>query len=529
MADPARPEPPRNRRAPMEMDPQAFRRAGHRLVDRLAEHLAALRQRPLTPGESPAEVRTALGDRPLPAAGADPEDLLAEAADLLFAHSLYNGHPRFFGFITASAAPIGALADLLAATVNPNLGGWLLSPIATEIEAQTVRWIAELLGYPTTCGGLLTSGGNMANMVAFWAARRAKAPWDLRTAGVAAGGRRLRVYASRETHTWIEKATDLAGMGTEAIRWIATDGGLRMDLGDLRRRLAEDRDAGDLPFLVVGTAGSVSTGAVDPLPELAALCRHEGLWFHVDGAYGAPAACVAGASPEFAALGEADSLAVDPHKWLYAPLEAGCTLVRDPAVLPAAFRYHPPYYPEAEEGAGGGEPPPLMYHEHGPQNSRGFRALKVWLGLRQVGREGYARMIADDVALARRLHELAAAHPELEARTLGLSIATFRYVPPDLRGAGGTSNTGGASKAGGARGTDAAVEAYLDALNAELMKRLQAGGEAFVTHAVVGGRFLLRACIVNFRTSAEDVEALPENVVRLGREVDRERRPAGLG
>lgn len=523
MADPAPTASPpslHNRRAPLEMDPDEFRRAGHRLVERIADFLAGLRAGPVTPGESPAAVRAALGDRPLPAAGAPAEALLDEAADLLFAHSLFNGHPRFFGFITSSAAPIGALADLLASAVNPNLGGWPLSPVACEIEAQTVRWIAELLGYPTSCGGLLTSGGNMANMVAFWAARRAKAAnaanagWDVRAAGLA-GGRPLRVYGSRETHTWIEKAADLSGLGTDAVRWIPTDRDLRLDVAALRARLAADLAAGDLPFLVVGTAGSVSTGAVDPLRELAALCREHDVWFHVDGAYGAPAAAVAGAAPELAALAEADSVAVDPHKWLYAPLEAGCTLVRAPAALPAAFRFHPPYYPDQAAG----EEPPIMYHEHGPQNSRGFRALKVWLGLRQVGREGYARMIGDDIELARALFGRVEAHPELEAWTLGLSIATFRYVPADLRSSPDSD--------GGEAGDDE-VDAYLDALNTELMKRLQAGGEAFVSNAVVRGRFLLRACIVNFRTGVEDVEALPEIVARIGREVDAERRPAGL-
>ena len=239
-------------------------------------------------------VREALGlTGPLPEMGTDPGPLLEETAQLLFAHSLFNGHPRFFGYITAPPAPIGILGDLLAAAVNPNVGAWTLSPAATEIESQTVRWIAELIGYPVNCGGLLLSGGNMANLVCFVAARAAKAGVDIREHGISEdSGRRLRVYCSAETHTWIQKAADFTGLGTASIRWVATDDKLRMDVAELRRHIEADTASGDVPCLVVGTAGSVSTGAVDPLPEIGALCRERGVWFHVDGAYGGFAAAV---------------------------------------------------------------------------------------------------------------------------------------------------------------------------------------------------------------------------------------------
>jgi glutamate/tyrosine decarboxylase-like PLP-dependent enzyme len=337
----------------------------------------------------------------------------------------------------------------------------------------------------------------MANMVGLFAARAAAATWDVRAEGVAApGASRLRVYASAETHTWLHKAADLSGVGTGAIRWIPTDAELRLDVAALRAAIARDRAAGDRPMMVVGTAGSVSTGAVDPLPELARLCRDEGVWLHVDGAYGAFATGVDGAPAELAGLRLADSVALDPHKWLYAPLEVGCVLVRDVARLRGAFAYHPPYYHFGQEATN--------YVDLGPQNSRGFRALKVWLALRQVGRAGYERMIADDLRLSRRLHAAVAHHPELEAVTQGLSITTFRYVPPRLRAA--------ADRPEGL--------ARLNALNEALLERIQASGELFVSNAVVGGRYLLRACIVNFNTTAADVDAVPEIVVRLGREVD---------
>jgi aromatic-L-amino-acid/L-tryptophan decarboxylase len=487
----------RRRKAPLEMQPGEFREIGHRLVDQVADRLAQLPGRLVTPDESPADVRGALGaDRTLPAAGTDAVRLVSEATGLLFDHSLFNGHPRFFGYITSSPAPIGMFGDFLAAALNQNVGAWRLAPLATEIEGQTVRWIAELIGFPTTCGGLLVSGGNMANFVCFVAARAAKAPWDVRKEGLSRERGPLLVYASGETHTWIQKAADLFGLGTDAIRWIATDDEQRMDVSDLRHRIEQDLRLGHQPFLVVGTAGSVSTGMIDSLPEIAAICREHELWFHVDGAYGALAAQAPGSPASLRALSDADSVAVDPHKWLYAPLEAGCALVRDADKLRSAFSYHPAYYHFDDQV--------VNYFDCGPQNSRGFRALKVWLALRQVGRAGYLTMIGDDMLLARHLHQLLARHPEFEATTQSLSITTFRYVPPDLRPQLGSER----------------VENYLNQLNQDLLTAVEKSGEAFLSNALIGGRFMLRACIVNFHTSLEDIEALPLLLSRLGGEVD---------
>lgn len=484
--------------SPLAMDSQQFRELGTELVERVASFLDSLPQRPVTRAESPATVREALGaDRLLPMHGADAATLLNRAADLLMEHSLFNGHPRFWGYITSSAAPIGALGELLASAVNANAGAWLLSPMASEMEAQTIRWVAEMLGYPADCGGLFVSGGNMANLVCFLAARQAKAGWDVRTRGM--GGNCLRVYCSKETHTWIQKAADIAGLGTDAIGWIATGGEMRIDLTELREQIRKDLDAGNKPILVAGTAGSVSTGAVDPLPELAALCREFDLWFHVDGAYGGLAAVLPDAPAAFAGLREADSVAVDPHKWLYAPLEAGCALVRNAESLRNAFCYHPPYYHFGMEATN--------YFDLGPENSRSLRALKVWLALQQVGREGYVQMISDDIRLARELYQRIADYEEIEALTQSLSITTFRFVPTDLD-----------------RGSEP-VHEYLNKLNLELLTRLQNSGAFYLSNAVIEGKYALRACIVNFRTSLADVEALLPFVVELGRELDRTLRP----
>ncbi len=490
-----------NRESPLAISSEEFRIAGHQLIDRIGAFIDSLPQRPVTPAESPSSVRQALAaERSMPKEGTDAAQLLNRAADLLFDHSVFNGHPRFWGYITSSAAPIGALGDLLAAAVNPNVGAWLLSPMASEIEGQTIRWIAEMLSYPVECGGLFVSGGNMANIVCFLAARQAKAGWDVRTEGM--NGARLRVYCSKEAHTWIQKAADISGMGTDAIRWIPVDAEMQMDTAALRGQILKDIEAGDRPAIVVGNAGSVSTGAIDPLPELAAICREFNLWFHVDGAYGALAAVLPDAPAALAGLQEADSVAVDPHKWLYAPLEAGCALVRDPEKLRDAFAYHPVYYHFGVEATN--------YFDLGPQNSRGFRALKVWLALQQAGRSGYEKMISDDIRIARALFERIVDYAELEAFTHSLSITTFRFVPADLDR------------------NDKNVAPYLDTLNLELLTRLQNSGEAYLSNAVIHSRFALRACIVNFRTTLADVEALLPIVVRIGKELDAALRPQSL-
>lgn len=313
----------RNRTAPLEMTPDEFRKIGYQVVDQIAELLASLPQRPVTSGEPPQTIYSILGDEQLPSNGTEPAQLFEETTVLLFDHSLFNGHPRFWGYITSSAAPIGALGDLLAAAVNPNVGEWPLSPMATAIEAQTIQWIADFIGYPQTCGGLLVSGGNMANFVGFLAARSSKAPWNIREEGLGATHQHLVVYGSEATHTWIEKATDLFGLGTNAMRWIETDAHQQIDVKALEQQILSDREEGYLPFLVIGAAGTVGTGVVDNLPEIAEICRRHNLWFHVDGAYGAPAAALPEASPQLKGLAQADSVALDPHKWLYSPLEAG--------------------------------------------------------------------------------------------------------------------------------------------------------------------------------------------------------------
>ena len=493
------------RESPLAMGPEEFRRVGHALIDTLAEFIGTIQDRPVTTGETPGQIQRVLGQAALPEHGSPAGELLEKAAALLLNHSLLNGHPRFMGYITASATPLGALADLLAASVNPNVGANVLSPMATAIEQQTIRWLAELIGVSPSYGGVLVSGGNMANFTAFLAARTAQAPPGLKAEGLAAAGA-LVAYCPATTHTWIEKAVVLFGHGTNALRWIPVDEANRMDTAALQQAIEEDLRAGKKPFMVVGTAGDVSTGAVDDLRAIAAVCQRHGLWFHVDGAYGMPAAAVPSCRALFEGIEQADSIALDPHKWLYSPLEAGCTLVKNPQHLVDTFNSHAAYY----NFEGHDEEAPIHnYYEFSLQNSRGFRALKVWLGLQQAGRSGYARLIGEDIALAQRLFERAAAHPELEAVTHSLSISTLRYVPA------------------GCHDGRPETETYLNQLNEALLNALQRGGEAFLSNAVVRGKYCLRACVVNFRTTASDIDAIIEIITRVGKDVHRQLQPQG--
>jgi len=475
---------------PVEMDAKIFREAGYVLIDHIAEFLSSLSALPVTTAPTPGSVRAKLPSS-LPFTGSDPLILIKETWQLLVNNSLFNGHPRFWGYITSSPAPMGMLGDLMASAINSNCGAFVLSPMATEIEKQTIQWLGSMIGYPAGAG-IMVSGGNMANFVGFLAARKAKADWDIRKLGMKPSQGRWCVYTSAETHTWINKAADLFGLGLDAIRWIPVDRDQRMNIPALREAIVKDLAEGLIPFLVAGTAGSVGTGAVDSLRELAEICEQYDCWFHIDGAYGGFAAALPELKDLFQGLELADSLAIDPHKWLYSPLEAGCTLVKDAGVLTDAFSFYPVYY-----NFDGEEEPQTNFYESGLQNSRGFRALKVWLVLRQLGMEGHISMIRQDIRLAEKLCTLLKEHTELEVFTNHLSITTFRYRPENVDGTTGRE--------------------YLNNLNQSLLNRLQASGEIFPSNAMLDGNFLLRICIVNFRTRFEDIESLPAVVLREGR------------
>jgi aromatic-L-amino-acid decarboxylase len=480
----------------LDWSPDRARRFGAQIVELWGKVLERLRQAPISPRKTEEEVRRAVA-LPVPEEPM-PEARLAEVlASIALENSMYPGHPGFMAYISGAGTVPGAAADLLAAGLNQNVGGWRLSPAASEIERHLTRWFATRFGLPDSAGGLLVSGGAMANFVALKAARDAGAGFDVRAKGLRESPP-LVLYASAEAHHVLDRGADMLGLGTDSLRKIPVDGQFRMRVPDLAAAIARDRAGGARPLAVVATAGTVATGAIDPLPEIARLCREQSIWFHVDGAYGGPAVLSDELAPLFSGIEEADSIAFDPHKWLYTSHSGGCVLMRDLSKAAAAFTLNPDYIHEDKERTGHG--PDLL--NYGPQFSRGFTALKVWVSLLAHGRAAYGRRIAHDAALARYIAESVAERPDFElSAPVSLSICCFRYVPADLPPGPGR-------------------EAYLDALNERLMTEIQLDGRAFCSNAVLSGRFVLRACIVNFRTEAEDCDRLLDVAAEIGARLD---------
>jgi glutamate/tyrosine decarboxylase-like PLP-dependent enzyme len=436
----------------------------------------------------PDEVVRRFETTPLPAAGTPADVILDDLARDILPYSLGIGHPRWWGYIRTSASPLGMAADLLAATMNNNCSG--SAQVATYVEMTVMRWLAELVGFDAQAGGLLVSGGSAANFVALAAMREAKLPGSRRHGLVGLGVHPV-VYVTPETHSCIRRAVELLGLGSDALRLLPPDADLRMDPAVLAHAVAEDRAAGRLPLCVVATAGTVNTGAIDPLAAIRDVARREDLWLHVDGAYGAIGAALPELAARFAGLAEADSLTVDPHKWLYVSYEAGAVLVRDRHALTRAFATNADYLEVQETDYFSG---PLWFHQQGPQLSRAFRALKVWCVMRELGLEGFRTLWRGDLAVAAELRRRVAAHPRLEqVGPSDLSIVCFRYVP----------------RAGNA-----------DALNRRLVNAVQQDGRVFLSGTNVRGVACLRAAILNFRSTPDDARRAVEVVAELGERLE---------
>ena len=477
--------------ARFDLSPEEIRRLGFLAAEAVAGHREGLLARPVF-GKVGRGAR--LFDEPLPEEGRPFEEVLDFVREHVLPRPMGNSHPRFFGFINATADPVGITADYLAAAMNSNC--WGGDHAAIHIEHRVIRWLSEILGYPETAEGILVSGGSSANFTALAAARRAVTPGNVREEGLVGEGRpRLVVYTSDQVHSCVDKAVDLLGIGTRNLRKVETDARFRIRMDLLREAVREDRSGGLFPAIVVGNAGTVNTGAIDPLEEMADFCRGEGLWFHVDGAYGAMAVISPRLKPLFEGLEKADSIAADPHKWLYVPYEAGATLVREPGRLADTFRKFPEYLASDPESP---FPGPAWFAERGLELSRNFKALKVWMGLKVHGRRDYARAIENDVRLARFLSDEVDARPDFERLSESvLSIANFRYRPrsPSL------------------------PEEELDHLNRKIVNRLVGDGSFFLAPTVLKGRAALRVAIVNFRTTEEDLTFLLDEAARVGREL----------
>ncbi len=494
---PARRSPRRSRPAhepffDADLPPAEFRRLGHHAIDLLAEYYAGLRARrilPVTPGPPPFA-------EPLPQRGADPRHLLDRWTREVVPASAHLGSPRFFGYVHGSGLQLAALADLLAAGQNSNVADRRMSPAESEIERCVVRWIAEMIGYPADCGGSLVSGGMAANLEALLVALRATAPFDSAEEGLQSSHRqgRFLVYMNgHEGHVTIRRAADFLNLGRGAVRDVPFRDDFTMDPEALRRMIGEDRARGDQPFCVVAQAGSINVGATDPLPALADLCGEQGLWLHVDGAAGAFGALLPELRDQFVGLERADSVTVDPHKWLYLPKECGALLVREEARLRQTFRLEAAYLERQEGPTEGGE----NYRSLSMQSSRGFRALKVWMALQQLGTEGYLRLFRQNLACVARLDRRVRDDPDFEAlHAPRLFIYSFRYRPRELEGGpGGPGLTLGTS-------------IYLDRLNDRIVERTNRTGIVFLTTTKIRGRTALRVSVCNHRTRPADIDRL---------------------
>jgi len=393
--------------------------------------------------------------------------------------SRHNGHPRFFGYVASPSTPIGAYGDLISSALNANITCWRSGPAGTEVERMVVRWLGSLINYDRDAKGLLTSGGSMANMIALLVANRRKSGAAISRTGLWNSGPPMTVYASSEVHMSIAKAADILGFGRDHVREIACDERQRIRVDLLRKKIEADLSNGLRPFCVVGSAGTTNTGVVDPLSELAAVATEFDLWFHVDGAYGAPGILDERKKHLFAGLELGDSVSLDPHKWLYVPVDAGCLLFRDDAAAKATFSTDEADYIKTH---GYLDEEAFAFWDYGIELSRRFRALKVWLTLQYYGSRRIAEAIGEDISLAAYLGELVSNADDFELLApVELSICCFRYLSHEST-------------------TD------LDKLNERIMERVQKGGRAYLSNATVNGHFALRACITNFRTTKNDID-----------------------
>jgi glutamate/tyrosine decarboxylase-like PLP-dependent enzyme len=466
------------------LDPSAdeLRNWGNSAMQVMIDYLGDLRDRKVYGRMSSREIRDQL-DSALPKKGIDFDDLLKIFRDTIIPFSRQNAHPRMFGYVQSPGIPIGAFADLLASTLNANLTVWRSAPAPVELERLTIDWIRQILGFNANAGGLFVSGGSMANLAAIAAARQSKD----HSPG------RLRMYASSETHFSVAKAAALLGIGRKNVRQIAVDERFKLRTDDLVAKITADLKAGYVPFCVVTNAGTVNTGAIDPLADIREIANRFQLWMHVDGSYGAFAVLAESAKKLFAGLEQADSIALDPHKWLYLPVDVGCVIYRAPEIARAAFSHEAEYTRIIGEQADEA----FAFWDYGPELSRRFRALKVWMLLKGVGLDSLGKAIENNLACARHLESLVRKSDDFEmAAPVELSIFCFRHVPEQLRGESSQA---------------------IDNFNERLLIALQRDGSSYLSNTTLGGRFALRGCVLNFRTTSRDMEILLDDLRRVAK------------
>ncbi|HEV7350044.1 aspartate aminotransferase family protein [Telluribacter sp.] len=489
----------------LDMELDLFRKVGYEVIDAIAEYYGTLRERRIISESNSSEIEQVFQEQ-LPWTGQEPEAIIAEWKERVLPHATHLGSPRYFGFVNGSGTMMSVFADALATSVNMNAGGWKAGPAATEIERRAIAWVAELIGYPIDCGGLFVGGGTIANFSALLTALRNTASYDTTAEGLQSEQRKglHTLYMSdHEGHISIVKAADMANLGRNAIRRVPSHEDLTMNTIALEKMIEEDLRSGHVPFCVVAQVGSINVGVVDPLEDIARICKARNIWFHADGACGAVGAMLPEKKHLYQGLEKADSVTLDPHKWLYIPYECGCLLVKYPEKLRRTFSIAAPYL----QGTLPTDYNGLDYFEFGPHMSRSFNALKVWMSIKHYGREGYQKLLRQNILCAQHLHRLVSASPDfVPMHQPELFIYTFRWVPAEVQQQAATLQ----------------LNTYLDKMNQKITDEIMSTGFAFIMTSRIWGQVVIRLSICSHRTTLEDIDMVFERLQQIGRRLYQE-------
>jgi len=489
----------------LDIDPVTFKKIGYEVIDAITEYYSTICDRRIISQNNSKEIEKVFNQQ-LPITGQSPAEILDEWKTAILPNATHLGSPRYFGFVNGSGTMISVFADALATSVNMNAGGWKAGPAATEIERRCISWIADLIGYQVDCGGLFLGGGMIANFAALLTALRNTADYNTTEEGLQSEmkkGKFIVYMSDHEGHISIVKAVDMMNLGRASIRRVPSNNDLTMDTSALKNMIDADIKDGKVPFCVIAQVGSINVGVVDDLENIAGICSERNIWFHADGACGAFGAMLPEKAHLYKGLDKADSVTLDPHKWLYIPYECGCLLVKDHEKLRRTFSISAPYL----QGTLPTDYNGLDYFEYGPQMSRGFNALKVWMSIKYYGKEGYQKLLRQNILCAEHLHNLVKNSPDfVPMHQPQLFIFSFRFFPHELKDVAEVTQ----------------LNSYLDNMNQKITDEITATGFAFIMTSKISGHVVIRLSICSHRTTLKDIEQVFEKLKQVGEKLYKE-------